>query len=96
MDEGESAEHQLSPRVRLVAGDACKVEGKRGTWRFVRVWRQDGTLLADVIGPIGKQELLRTFPAARLKSAGRTSRAAVEMHAALRKMSRDAHDRRRL
>jgi hypothetical protein len=86
-----SPEYQLSPRVRLLAGDPVRVEGRRGLYRFVCVWTgEDGELYADVVGPTGSKrvELLRTVRADRLRSAGRALRAEVEMNAALREMTR--------
>lgn len=84
-------EYQLSPRVRLLAGDPVRVDGWRGLYRFVGVYPgEDGELYADVVGPTGtgRVELLRTVRASALRSAGRVSRDRVEMNAALREMGR--------
>lgn len=91
----ESAEYQLSPRIRLLCGDPVKVRGWIGLFRFVRVWSDDqGEMYADVIGPVPRTELLRTVPVRALRSAGRATRKAVEMNAALRELSQRAKHRR--
>lgn len=94
----ERAEFQLSPRIHLLAGDPCKVAGKRGLYRFVCVWFDDDdpteTLYTDVVGPLPHHEILRTFRADALRSAGRATRATVAMNAALRELSSRAQHRR--
>lgn len=69
--------YQISPRVTVTRGDAVKVAGRRGLFRFVGFNPEKGTV--EVVGPIGKAELTRTIRAESLRSAGRIPRTAVEM-----------------
>lgn len=79
---------QLSPRVYLTPGDPVKVARKHGLYRFVGV-RDDGKT-ADVVGPIGKVELMRVVALDLLRSAGRVTREQVAMPADQRQVSDNA------
>lgn len=82
--------YQLSPRVVIRTGDAVRVAGIRGLFRFLDVVTLNGSEYANVVGPVGRAgEGSRVVATDRLKSAGRTSRADVAMSP----LARDVSDR---
>lgn len=85
-----TSEFQLSPRITLHTGDAVRVAGIRGLFRFLDVVTLAGGDYANVVGPVGRAgEGSRVVATDRLKSAGRTTRAAVAMSP----LARDVSDR---
>lgn len=77
-------EHQISPRIRVFAGDPVRLFGKRGIYRFVQAWPEKGT--AEVIGP-AKRPLSRVVLATELRSAGRATADAAGWHPGLKGLS---------
>jgi hypothetical protein len=76
-------------RTWVDAGDPVRIVGQRGLYRLVTTWRgpHDGVLYADLVGPIGGAEGLRTCPASKLRTARRATRDDVAMRADVRRLS---------
>ena len=62
--------YRLSPRKLISPGDAVRLEGARGLFRFAGA--SENGEVAQITGPIGVRELARFVTTDRLKSAGRT------------------------
>lgn len=81
--------YQISPRVTVTRGDAVRIAGKRGKFRFVAHDPESGNVA--VVGPVGGAELSRTFRADLVRSAGRTPRKDVQMDPGYVTLSAKAH-----
>lgn len=83
--------YQLSPRIRVSAGETVKVDGMKGYFRF----RGHNGQTAELIGPLGGSEGMRTVALARLRAAEKAHRGIAHRNAEVVAISERAKARRR-